>query len=166
MITCRELSGTNPTSAMNMYVDQDNQLIWDEDNLTKKKYCLPLNIPSSLIKSIDLKHYPVNVPVIYLVGENDGATDLEQAHYHIKNVPQKSYSFYLLEKGGHLPNLGPLKDNRECQSKDDCDSMKGVKAQIMLFKKILESENHLSPEELLILNQNLEHKWQIDSKIN
>lgn len=166
MITCQELSGTNPTSSMNMYFDQDDQLVWDDDNFTKRNYCLPLKIPSNLANFIDLKYYPVNVPVIYLIGENDGATDLEQARYHVKNVPQKIYSFYLLEKGGHLPNLGPLKDNRECRNKDDCDSMKGVKAQVMFFTKILESENHLSPEEILFLNQNLEHKWQVDFKIH
>lgn len=161
MITCQELSGSNLESSMNLIFDQKKNLIWDNVNLTRKDYCLPLGL-SLTSNPIDLKNYPLRVPVTYLVGENDGATDQEQARYHARFVARGLKQFYMLKKGGHLPNLGALKEDRECRDTEDCNSMKAIKTQVKFFEKILSSELPLTPVELSAINENLDFIWVLE----
>lgn len=109
MITCQELSGRNPEASFNLIFDETKKLIWKNDNSVEASYCRPLGIESET-GFVDLEKFSLQVPVIYLVGEDDGATDRLGALNHRSSVAGGKGEFYLLKGGGHLPNLGPLKD--------------------------------------------------------
>lgn len=160
MITCQELSGTSPESSMNLVFDESMILRWTNENPTNINYCEVLGIKSPKTY-IDLSKFLISVPVIYLAGENDGATDLEQASYHYQNVARGDKTFFILKSGGHLPVLGALKDNRECVDAEDCLSMTPLKAQVAFFEYVLKSDGDISKEDLFVLNKNLELKWMI-----
>jgi proline iminopeptidase len=155
MLTCKELSGMTSFSNSALHFNQDLKLTWDEGSDFSEKYCEKLGIKEN--EPVDLSKYPIQVPVVYLAGELDGATDLYQARSHSTYVSKGLKQFYVLQKGGHLPNLGPLKDNRDCRDADDCLAIKSIKTQVKMFEYILASE--LSSETLNQLNQDLEFKW-------
>lgn len=155
MLTCKELSGLEDFSDSSLYFDKDRKLIWTTESDFKSRYCNPLGVQKK--ETIDLTNFPVKVPVIYLEGEFDGATDLTQAKLHARYVSKSKKTFYMLSKGGHLPNLGPLKENRACRDEDDCRSLKPVKTQVKFFESIL--QDRLDEKELKQLNKNLEFEW-------
>lgn len=162
MITCQELNGLDSKSSFYLNFNSENLLYWDHDNSTKKQYCDHLNIIKPLPSKnlTEIFNSKIHVPIIYLVGENDGATDLDEALIHLKNRAAGPYVFYVLEKGGHLPNLTALKDDRHCHTLEDCESLKVIRTQKKFFENLLTSKKLVSPSSynhILPLKWNLEH---------
>lgn len=161
MITCKELGAMNPEASFYMVFNEQNELVWDNNNKTKLQFCDPLGLKAEDEQMLDLSAFPINVPVVYLVGEDDGATDLNQAKAHAQHVSTGKKTFYLLNRGGHLPNLGALKENRDCHDEADCDSLKPIKAQSAFFEKLLLSSDPLTAADLAELNKALELSWRL-----
>lgn len=159
MITCQELSGTHSTSSMRLEFDSKTQLQWDNKNEDDKNYCQPLGIESS--RSLDMANYPVSKPVTYLIGEDDGATDLAQAKYHLKHVAKGLKNFLVLKNGGHLPNLASLKDNRPCNDEDDCKNLSALKAQVNFFENIIVQKNSINKSDINEVNKYIAQPWNI-----
>ncbi|MCK6593771.1 MAG: alpha/beta hydrolase [Bacteriovoracaceae bacterium] len=159
MITCQELSGTDKTSSMKLLFDADNKLQWDNINEDNRNYCLPLGISQS--KALDLSNFPVLRPITYLIGEDDGATDLAQAKYHYQNVAKGISNFLVLKNGGHLPNLASLKDNRPCHDEDDCKNLQPLKAQVQFFEQVVLSKNHIAQKDIEIINTMIPLPWML-----
>lgn len=157
MITCQELSGTKTSSSMRLIFNMNNQLQWDNINEDYQNYCLPLGITESV--ALDMADYPVLKPITYLIGEDDGATDLAQAKYHLKNVPQGEKNFLVLKNGGHLPNLASLKDNRACNDEEDCKNMSPLKAQVSFFENIILKDNVITESDLVEVNRMIALPW-------
>lgn len=157
MITCKELSGNTDVSNSYLRFDNNNKLVWDKGSVQIDNYCKPLGLKSAHSVSTDMSRYPVKVPVVYLAGEYDGATDLNQAKLHAMNVAQGRKSFYVLSEGGHLPNLGALRENRQCHDEEDCQSLKAVKTQVKMFEQILDDK--LTDKILDGLNEELPFRW-------
>lgn len=142
MITCQELKALDPKASFYLNFNDHNILEWDHQNTTKTQYCDPLGIKNEKSET-DLKkifHSKINVPIIYLIGEDDGATDLEEAMIHLKNRANKKADFYVLKNGGHLPNLGALKEDRQCHNEEDCQSLKVIRTQKELFLELLNQD--------------------------
>lgn len=159
MITCQELSGTHPTSSMRLEFDSKNQLQWDNQNEDDKNYCQPLRIDHS--RSLDMADYPVVRPITYLIGEDDGATDLAQAKYHLKHVAKGVKNFLVLKNGGHLPNLASLKDNRPCNDEEDCKNLSALKAQVKFFENIVIEKNSILKSDIIEVNKLIALPWII-----
>jgi hypothetical protein len=122
---------------------ENRKLIHDNNNTDYKERCLPLKIEKSHNHFYRALDYPVKVPVFYLLGENDGATDLEQGLKHADFVAKSSHLKLVMKDGGHLPNLGLLKDNRQCdpsEELDKCDSLKQNVQMINIFEKIIRNQ--------------------------
>ncbi len=160
MLTCQELGALDPKASFYLNFDNNKLLQWDHDNKTKKQYCDPLQIKHEIAKHKKdlLFNSKIIVPIIYLVGENDGATDILEGTLHLKNRARGSYKFLTLERGGHLPNLGALKDDRDCHDPDDCESLKIIRTQKSLFLNLLVNESSIS---LSRYNEILPFKWSL-----
>lgn len=160
MLTCQELKGTQPQASFYLEFDNSNELVWDHRNTTKVQYCDPLGITQE--KSEYERHKifssEIHVPILYLVGEDDGATDLEEAIHHLKNRAKNEFAFYVLQRGGHLPNLGALKDDRVCHDNEDCKSLEAIRAQKKLFLEMLTKK---APIDLENHNSRLPLPWSL-----
>lgn len=141
MIGCQEISMSDPTLSL------DLEFIGDKLNFsnTSTEYierCVPLNLTSKRFVPYRAVNYPVFAKTYYFLGENDGATDIHQGMNHFRNVAKIDKNLIILKRGGHLPALGLLKDNRPCNPQDeDCDSLKQNNQMANIFSKISSGEN-------------------------
>ncbi len=136
MIGCQEISMNDPSVSLTL-IFEGRKLIYDQNNIDREQRCKPLHLENVKTNYYKATNYPVTVPAFYLLGETDGATDLNQGMNHFKNVAKGQKTMLLMKKGGHLPSLGLLKDNYPCDPEkvsDHCDSLK----QNVLMTKIFE----------------------------
>jgi len=160
MIACREMSMADPRMSLTT-IFKNGVLVSDHNNADRTAMCAPLGLENAYQTNTPFKadNYPVKVKVIYLLGETDGATPLEQGLAHYEKVAIGLKSALVMKNGGHLPSLGLLKDNRDC-SGEECDSLKQNILQTKIFEKLIRAEmieNSLIEE----FNSAGELKWNI-----
>jgi pimeloyl-ACP methyl ester carboxylesterase len=155
MIACQEMSMAKENLSMNYIFSPENQLISDFFNEDDEQNCKTINIKHDQDRIYKANQFKVDVPVYYLLGENDGATSLVQGLKHAKNVALNRKQVFILEKGGHLPLLGHLKEYRE----DNNDTIKSESVE--WFKKMINSQI-ISNSDLSLLNSNSPLQWQIN----
>lgn len=163
MLACQETAVTQKDLSTYLVFDNKRKLHYDHDNSFSEKYCKPLNITGPRGDVYRATQYPVQVPVFYLLGETDGATDLEQGQYHYYHVPQKERYLLMMKQGGHLPSLGFIKDNRPCdpnKRNDRCESLRPNKLQTEIFNTIIHF-NSLDYSRIAEFNQTVSHPWVI-----
>lgn len=139
MIGCKEISMSNPQLSRTL-VFNGNQLVYDQQNEDREYSCRPLHLENWQGPHYQASHYPVRVPTFYLLGENDGATDLDQGKRHFENVAKNKKFMLVMEKGGHLPSLALLKDNRSCDPEievDQCQTFKQNNIMVEIFEDIV-----------------------------
>jgi proline iminopeptidase len=161
MIGCKEMSMNQPHLSMTMEF-KNNKLEYDDHNFDFFERCLPLSLTQINYSPYQADQYPVKVPVFYLLGENDGATDLNQGLNHFKNIPQNEKHLLILSNGGHLPSLGLLKDNRQCipeETTDHCESLKKNSIMTKIFEKIIHLQK-IDDKDLSEFNLNSDVKWK------
>ncbi len=167
MITCQELRPWESTSTMllNFSNNNDGILEWSDKLETYEESCVPLSLTEQWQKPLRLEDYPVTRPILYLIGEDDGATDLTLVNLHRKKIARGKTMALMQKSGGHLPNLDALINNRKCQDVEDCKTLSAIKTQVNLFEKILKLEIRQSklPFEKLLdeANPKLESPWII-----
>jgi len=157
MIACHELSMNDPQNSMTLIFDNNNQLVYDQINEDKKDRCDKLTM--GRLNTYHATDYLLSVPTLYLLGENDGATDLNQGLNHAKLV-SRQYGQILMKKfGGHLPNLGFLKDDRYCDdANEDCSGLIEHRLQKKLFEGFIH-QSKIDDFTLLGLNKVAEFPW-------
>lgn len=159
MIACREMSMSDPKLSLTT-IFKDGQLVADENNIDRVSQCQPLALQDAYQTATSYKaeKYPIHVPVNYLLGETDGATPLDHGLNHYENVARGPKQLLVMTKGGHLPSLGLLKENRDCE---DCDNLKQNKIQAQIFENLALG---LSIEQSLIeeFNNAGELKWNVN----
>ena len=137
MIGCQEISMNDKTLSLDLEFSK-RELVYAKKSSDFYERCVPLNLIENNSEYFYAIKYPVYVNTYYFLGENDGATDLDQGMNHFRNVAKANKSLILLEKGGHLPLLGLLKDNRFCdEQSEDCSGLQQNKAIENIFKKII-----------------------------
>lgn len=142
MIGCQEISMNNQELSLNL-VFQDKKLSYDKVNVDYHERCLPLGLDQYKSNYYRAINYPVFTPVFYFLGENDGATDIHQGMNHFRTVAKSEKTLIILKKGGHLPALGLLKDNRPCnpmEEEDKCQSLAQNVQMTNIFDKIIHRE--------------------------
>lgn len=159
MIGCKEMSMAKPGLSMTSVFSGD-KLISDNQNEELINYCHPLNLTHNENTTYKAQDFPLKVPVFYLLGEHDGATSLAQGLKHYDHVAQSKKQAMILKKGGHLPMLDLLKNNRSCDSIEDCERLKQNQVGVSLFEKML-SGQEVSSTELHYFNQSGELQWKI-----
>jgi proline iminopeptidase len=132
MIGCQEISMNDPNLSLTMTFN-DRTLQYDRKNIDKKERCDRLILPKNTQPYMAEK-YPVNVPVTYFLGENDGATDLNQGLLHSRNVAQNNRNILILKQGGHLPVLTLLSENRDCNPDEEADKCQSLEQNKMMVK--------------------------------
>ena len=155
MIGCQEISMNDKTLSLDLEFSE-RELIYAKKSTDFFERCVPLKLTENNSEHFYALKYPVSVNTYYFLGENDGATDLDQGMNHFKNVPKAKKSLILLEKGGHLPALELLKDNRYCNEQiEDCSGLQQNKAMENIFKKIIYEEeiSALDIENLSLLGE-------------
>ena len=80
--------------------------------------------------------YPVNVPVTYFQGSDDGATASPGAIQHYKSVPKKFKQLLILVKGGHNPNLSKLSLDTPGQKELFIHAFEGTEIPPALLKQV------------------------------
>lgn len=163
MLSCQETSVTEKDLSTYLVFDEKRKLYYDRESSFSDKYCKPLNITHPRGDVYLATQYPVQVPVFYLLGETDGATDLDQGLYHYQHVPQKERYLMIMKQGGHLPSLGFLKDNRPCDVKkknNRCDALKPNQLQTEIFNTIVHSST-LDYSRIAEFNRISSHPWVV-----
>jgi len=141
MIGCQEISMSDPTLSL------DLEFTGEKLNFSKKsddyfERCVPLNLTGNRFVPYRAINYPVYAKTYYILGEHDGATDIHQGMNHYRNVSKIDKTIILLKKGGHLPALGLLKDNRKCNDTDeDCSGIRQNQKMANIFSKITSGMN-------------------------
>lgn len=160
MIACREMSMSDPAMSLTT-IFKNKVLVSDHNNIDRAAYCKPLQLENAYreTKPFLAARYPVEAPVYYLLGETDGATPLEHGLAHYENVARGKKQALIMTAGGHLPSLGLLKDNRDCEG-DDCEGLRQNKLQAVLFEQLIRNR---PVNEALIheFNSAGELKWNI-----
>lgn len=157
MIACQELSMNNPHVSRTMIFDQNQNLIFDQNNIDKKERCDKLKIKKSL--PFSAMNYPLKVPTLYLLGENDGATDLDQGLNHAHYVSREKATILLKKEGGHLPALGLFKDDRKCDdSIEDCSHLSENRLIKQIFEQFV-SQSNFDDSTLKQLNAVIQWPW-------
>ena len=144
MLSCQELGITH--YPINYHWDLQTALVGEYD-LKSIQHCYKLG--ASFKTSIELSQYPVDVPVYYFQGENDGATEAQGALSHFAHVARNEKTLIMLKGGGHNPNLEILSF--------------GPDSQLKLFEKAVNAEI-IQEKDLELLNSELDSKilqWQI-----
>lgn len=132
MISCQETTASNFDQSSSLAFSLNRKLEYIKENSFFDFYCFPLGFNQKQNKSIyHANSYPVEVPVYYLLGQNDGATDLNQGLKHYKNVAKGIKKLLIMLDGGHMPNLGFIKDNWGCDSDKKTDRCKSRSLHIM-----------------------------------
>ncbi len=158
MIACQEISMNNPNLSMTLIFDEKMELIYDHDNVDLKERCDRLSFLEE--NTFDALKYSLNVPTLYLLGENDGATDLDQGLNHAKYVAKENALVLIKKAGGHLPNLGFLKDDRFCNDlEEDCSGLREHRLQKKLFETFIH-QSQVDDQILLRLNEVAELPWK------
>ncbi len=67
--------------------------------------CGSAGVQQTDVDNYEPQNFPVDSPVYYFQGEDDGATLEPGAVHHWQTVPQNQKYFLLAKKGGHNPNL-------------------------------------------------------------
>lgn len=160
MIACREMNMSDPAMSLTT-IFQNGKLVSDHDNTDRTAFCRPLKLENAYQTSRPFlaSRYPVVSPVYYLLGETDGATPLEQGLAHFANVAKGKKQAFIMKAGGHLPSLGLLKDNRECEG-SDCDSLRQNKIQVDIFEQLIRNQA-INESTLDEFNNAGELKWNI-----
>ncbi|AUN97932.1 alpha/beta hydrolase [Bacteriovorax stolpii] len=158
MIGCQEMSMADTTLSM-VSVFAGEQLTSNLVNEDQRNFCAPLNISHDQNRIYDAKKYPVSVPVSYLLGETDGATPLYQGLAHFNQVAKGQKQALILLKGGHLPMLDLLKENRLCHDPEDCQKLSQNRAATQVIERLL-SGQMLKQTELEDFNGSGELKWK------
>lgn len=160
MIGCQEISMSDPTLSLDLEFI-GNKLQFSNTSTDYQERCVPLNLTSKRFVPYRAINYPVFAKTYYFLGENDGATDIHQGMNHFRNVAKIDKNLIILKKGGHLPALGLLKDNRPCNSQEeDCDSLKQNNQMAAIFSKIVTGEN-IEQLDIENLNQSGELQYKL-----
>lgn len=102
IIGCYELTASSASSQFGFqFVDGKLATV-----PSTKKTCEGLDLSDAEI--YDAKNYPIAVPVIYLQGLWDGATTVDDAIKHYKNVPKNSATLFIAKTAGHSPMIDML----------------------------------------------------------
>lgn len=125
-------------------MNYSSDLTWNErDEVVPKmshdvyKNCTSLKaFPKSLYSATT---YPVTVPTFYFQGENDGATEVGGALEHYRKVAKGKKQFFLLQSGGHNPNIEILKANNSGQKKLFQNAVNGI----LSSEKVIQETNGL-----------------------
>jgi proline iminopeptidase len=140
MIGCQEISMSDSTLSLDLEFN-GNILNFSNISSEYQERCVPLNLTSKRYVPYRAINYPVFANTYYFLGENDGATDIHQGMNHFRNVAKIDKNLIILKKGGHLPALGLLKDNRHCnQQEENCDSLLQNNQMANIFSKITAGE--------------------------
>lgn len=107
MIACEELSGQSEKAHFKAFLNSAFQL----ELVTLKNENNCAFIPEQ--KTYDSQNYPIQAPVYYFQGTEDGATTADFAVRHFKQVPQNKAFLVLAKAQGHLPVLSQLKPYNE-----------------------------------------------------
>jgi proline iminopeptidase len=105
-IVCQELSGLNPRSGYQAIFNPDRKLVAAPINTTREA-CGALGLTEQDVYLYDAVRYPTNVPVTYIQGTMDGATEFPGAVRHFKNVAQGPAQIIISVQGGHKSSQGP-----------------------------------------------------------
>ncbi len=131
MIVCQELA----------IADYPTELVWNWagdaiDSVNKEiiQSCQLLNARTT--KEYSAVNYPILAPVFYFQGQNDPATEAHGAQKHFDKVAQGTKQMFLLENGGHNPNLQILKEEVEGQHEVTLNAILGKKSDASLIERI------------------------------
>lgn len=103
MIGCQELGMLSPGAIPFDWLK--GSLLVPGQNLMKI-YCDTVGVRAGV--SYDARKYPLKVPVTYLQGAIDSATEASSAILHYKNVAKGPAQLLIMTKGGHNPNLSMI----------------------------------------------------------
>lgn len=100
-LSCKELSADNDYSTFYAAFDANNILVPYNSTESTINFCKNLNIKNSkMYKATD---FPVTVPIYYFNGTTDGATTVENAIRHYKQVAKGKAQIVLAKNDGHSP---------------------------------------------------------------
>lgn len=142
MLSCQETAVTIENLSPYLLFNEKRELYFEEKNIFFDRNCKPFNLLKPQRSFYNAQNFPVRVPVYYFLGETDGATDVTQGFNHFQNVSKGMRTLFIMNGGGHLPNLGLVKENRPCDpetSRDRCASLRLNKIQTELFRHIVQS---------------------------
>lgn len=122
MITCKELSGFSPESSF------ETEFVNGVLQTKNRDYqnCSQLKIDQAAEKTYYSVDYPINKPVYYFQGVNDGATSADFAIKHYKQTAQSSATLLLSKNAGHIPLHESLAASPEELVKIDSVQLLGV----------------------------------------
>lgn len=162
MIGCQEISMGDVNVSMTS-IFEDRKLVYDHDNVDRSEYCMPLHLENIKANYYQASHYPVSVPAFYLLGENDGATDLDQGMNHFYNVAKGPKAVLLMKKGGHMPSLEQMKDRVLCDPSRDPERCKQDDLSFDIFESII-ANKRLDENLISTFNKSGPLEWQIIKK--
>lgn len=168
MIACQEMSMANPEMSLTN-IFSNKKLVSDHNNRDRDSLCRPLGLENNSNTPYIASNYLVNIPVTYLLGSDDGATTLDQGLKHSQVVALGSKQVFVMTNGGHLPSLGLLQDNRDCNENDEsCDSLKQNKIQVEIFEEAATGEFNISSisEKIDRFNNSGKLEWKLNPSVN
>jgi len=165
MLSCQETLVAKRNLNSLLIFNKQRKLKFEKASSFFNSYCRQLNIEIPRDHFYKAKYYPVNSPVYYFLGESDGATDKDQGVDHFNTVPQGKRHLLIMKNGGHLSNLGFIKDSRPCDpdsSWDHCESQILNQLQVDIFNSIIQF-NALDYKQINDFNQLSQNPWFVVS---
>ena len=102
MLSCQELGMNTRTSFYSVFAE--SRLIPYQDDFLQTNFCTSLGFATNEpMRVFDVKDYPLQVPVTYFQGFQDGATSADQALRSFKIAARGKAQLILAKKGGHSP---------------------------------------------------------------
>lgn len=155
MIGCQEL-GMNQTGLSFYSVFEGNKLVSDEFNDMQKYYCESLGFePDEETTLYRAKNYPSASFTTYIQGSTDGATSLDQALLHFNQATTGKRQFVLIDKGGHVPLIGPASSGYE--------KGEGLELRLNILRQAL-SGKKISEQSLKDISDFLKFNWTLTSR--
>lgn len=168
MLSCQETAVSTEKLSPYLLFNEKRELYFEEKNIFSDRNCKPFNLLKPRRPFYNAQNFPLYVPVYYFLGETDGATDLAQGFNHFQKVSKGHRTLFIMNGGGHLPNLGLVKENRFCDpetSRDGCASLRLNKIQAELFRLIVQS-NKINLSLIEDFNKNNPNPWFFTQNFN
>lgn len=159
MLACQEMGASDSDLSMTTVFNENNKLVPDHDNDMYRLSCMPIGLTTKSTKLYSALNFPVKVPTTYFLGKTDSTTDINQGMSHYKLVAKAFKQALIMPKGGHLTNLGLLKDYYPCnEAEKNCKSVKQSEIQRTIFEEALMGTK-INAEKIKTFNASGKLQW-------